>query len=389
MFEIEKNGKISLINPDVQIYNYSFSQEQLLDNWGLLHLNHYFVTAKILLTEDFQRITMEDLNRIVAGHMDFVEVCDLRDYFQTWKTNKSNPVPSSSTGIEDSTETVSLLTKTKNLPAKIQFGRNVEEPHRDFGEYMKKTLLNRILLDKFGETKQLTSNQKASVIRTAAEYILLNVSSFPTDFPRKTEYIHAANQVQLVFPGAFSDQELLGSVKIDEQGKVDGRSRGKLAQRIYDISKHMKDKNKRKQDGKGSDNQLSENGANEIEDDEDVVEFEALATDSDDDEDELEVDVVAQQALDFVKTSKGPESKILTEWEKSVTLRKTLDFSDFPALNTTFGHKLITWDFNFAYPGKIQEFREQFELLKNKMMCQFNQEVSDSIGKEMLFKLGR
>lgn len=356
----------------------------MLDSWDLLHMNHFFVSANIRATADFQRINIDDLNKIIASHTDFVEICDLRDCFIKWKSEKIAAAPSSSS-FEDIAESDSLRAKSTDFPARVQFARNIEEPYKDFSEYMKKSLMSRIVLAKLKETNLLTSSQKALVIREAAEFILLNVQSFPQEFPRKSEYMYVAKQVQSLFAGVFSDSDLLGSQVKDDKGKIVSQKRGKLSQRIYDIKKLMDKKKKQKK----GDSLVNESCADGI-----YQQVQYGTTEDLENEDptsaseEEEVSTEASNALEFVKTHKGPESKILTEWKKSAVLRKIQDFDDFPSLKTSFGHKLIKWDFDNRYPGKSEDFRKQFESLKPKMLYQFNLEITDSIGQELLSVLG-
>lgn len=338
------------------------------------------MNVKICSQADFQRITLDDLNKIVASHEDFVEICDLRDCFLKWKAEKT-AVSCSQPDLGICAETNTSRAQTPD--ASVKFSRNLERTQQDFPSYMKKSWLGRMTIIKFKETGLLSSTEKALVVREAAEFILLSVPEFPDEFPRKSEYFFATKQIHLLFAGVFSDKELLGAFLKGDDGKLANQKRGKLPQRIYDIkgnidSKEAKKKKAKKPSANGSVvHSLDENEEQmEVQDDKTITES--------DDEAQQEDLIVKQQSLEFVKIHKGPELKIFKEWKNSAPLRKKGQFFlDYPCLMNSFGHKLIRWDFDDQFPGKSEEFKKQFQCVKEKLELQYCSEITDNIGVEM------
>lgn len=352
---------------------------------------HYFEKAEVTTLTNFGRITLDDLNKIISDHDKILEVCDLREFFQKWKAEQLvSTAPSIASSVEVFSDHDSSSAKNIEVPAKIRFTRNIQDSRGDFREYMTKSLMSRLILAKFEDVRCLTSTQKSLVIREAVEFMVLGVPGFPRDFPRSSEYEYTEQQIQNVFGGVFSKEELLGYKKFDENGSKISEYKGKLKTRVYDVSKILnrksKDKTKNKDKGneKGTDQE-------EIEDVDEHALNDGLSEvcNEEDNEQLLQKELTPEnieviEALDFVRKHKGPESKVFEQWKKCSSLRKDQTFNEFPALKSTFGKKLIMWDFNDVYPGKVEEFMEQLEKSKKKLLIQFDSEISDPLGRELL-----
>lgn len=304
----------------------------------------------------------------------------MRECFIKWKAEIERETPSTSTGIEKSFEVERAKESIDNeiQVATISLVHNSENEQRckDLTSCIKKSLNGRAILAKFTENNFLSPVQKGFVIREAVELLLHNIPKFPEDFPRQSDYNFACKEIESLFPGEFTTTELLGHKKIDSNGKLLKKTRGKLAQRIYDIAKTLK---KKKAPSNAEDaivvgDQIEDDAEMDFDNDH---EYQNTADDNE----------IAANALKFIKNNMGPESKILIEWEKSAALRKKQYFSDYPSLTSTFGSKLIMWDFEHRHPGKSAEFKRQFESLKQKMMFLFESSVTDIIGIELLSNL--
>lgn len=321
-------------------------------------------------TKDLRRLSIEDANRILSHHNNFKEILDFRDAFTNWKQSTEN-------------ENNNLVMSPQNL-------HRVCNPV-SLKDFLFESAKGRMLCGIFNKEKEIDSLQKKSLIRLTVDYILRNIPGFPNDLPHDREYKTAANQLISAFPNVFTSDELLG-VKYNNEEEGVERTRGKMQQRVYDMVKYSKKKERRMGGTDQYDNLVPENTA----DTQETLEKSANnVTDDSELNEEDEIDMVCnvdeedplKLSLNFVKTQKGPEVKVLSEWKNCFSIRKDMVFEEFPALSLSFGYKLILSDFEEIYPGKVIEFRVQFNAMKKKSMHKYNLEITDKVGRERIIFL--
>lgn len=323
-------------------------------------MKHYFDMAKIEILTDFERLDIYDVNQIISKHEDdYTDILNFRDKFISWKNERTQPRSSSS----------------------IEFSQTIGSSRNTLKQYLRANLNGRMLLGKAPLCEMLSSLEKQVVVRQTADFILLSVPAFPKEFPRDSDYVFAWDQVNEIFPGKFRKSEMVGSKEFDENGKLLASSRGKLRQRIYDVARSIKDPREKKTREKTAKRKNTDESdvSDNIEDDGSIR----------DSEDESEVDQEAQESLNFLKKNKGPESKVMDAWEKTVDLRKKCQIEDFPFIKMPFAHKMLLFDFDLKYPGKTDEFKRNFSEMKLAMKTQYDMEITQKYGKELLLYLDK
>lgn len=311
--------------------------------------------------EGLRGLTNEKFKAIIQNHPDLMEILDLKEKIDVWRqtlaridenNNESRNVLNQSTG------SITLKRKEQN---------NV---YINFSAYFLKDFNGRIISENFKIEPLLSNQQKYHIVRSAGEYLLLDITDFPKEFPRESEYKAVAEEVILQFPGIFSLKDLIGFKKKCEGGST-SYSRGKLQQRLYDVAKLLKKKTAKLQEVKAKDNYKGESNV-------------AVAlSENDQQNDPLNLEEV-ENALDFLKNNSGPESKIMDFWKITFNKRREMKFDNFPALKLSFGPSMILYDFDKLYPGRVDDFKQNFENYKEKMMRQFNVEISNKIGRERI-----
>lgn len=299
---------------------------------------------------------MEDVNKICSSHDNFREILDLRDNFNKWKS-----------GLEEN--------NSIEAPDSFIFDRRVEEGIIiNFKKHFNESLKGRLLYGKFTQTNVLDELQKKFVIREATECLLKAIPDFPSSFPSLREVKMIAKQVMSLFPEMFTFLQLTG-VELDNNGKETNVARGKIRQRVYDVAKELKKK------------RTGESVSSTTDMDEDPLSIDEHTEVNNESNDDLNINAELEQCFNFVKSNKGPEARIMTDWMKSYSIRKNYKFDDIPALRQSFGYKMLLYDFEEMYPNKIDGFKFEFEYLKKKMKYQFDREITDKIGKERILAL--
>lgn len=331
----------------------------MFNSWNILELLNYFVDCNITSLSDFEKLTIDDLNRIVSSHRNFQDIIKLREKFDSLK--KARCVPTSS----------------------------IEAVQNQFSDYLRATVNGRIILQKHNSEPKdlLTSLEKQFILRRAVDFMLLKVENFPKEFPRESEYTSMWQKIDTAFEGVFTKSELLGKKLLTAEGKTISSTRGKMQQRVYDVSKHLKADGQPKQKKKKDEAtpQLSVESDENVEDDTNLNDFDNLK--KGDDMQQIEKNKkedAANKLLDFLRKNKGPEEKVLEAWKITFLLRRGYVFEDFPALKMRFGYKLICFDFKQRHGDKIEEFKVGFKDIKKSLLIQYNTEVTDKYGKELL-----
>lgn len=77
---------------------------------------------------------------------------------------------------------------------------------------------------------------------------------------------------------------------------------------------------------------------------------------------------------------------IIENWKGCFQIREKLrkgfkiSFGEFPSLRTPLGEKLILMDFEMMYPGKVEEFPDQFNAFKLKIKQKFDRDITQRRG---------
>lgn len=254
------------------------------------------------------------------------------------------------------------------------------EPRNQFSDYLRETVNGRLILQKHSKNPKdlLSSLEKQFILRRAVDFMLLKIDNFPKEFPRESEYISMWQKIDNIFEGVFSEAEVLGKKLLNSEGKRISSTRGKMQQRVYDVSKQLKAGGEPKQKKRKNDvipklvtleeNVGVDDGLNND------VQIEALEAGKE----------TIQKSMDFIRKNKGPEQKVLEAWKETFALRRGYGFDEFPALRMRFGYKLVVFDFEEIYPDKIETFKTSFKNVKKKLLIQYNTEITDKYGKELL-----
>lgn len=171
---------------------------------------HYFKETGIFDAESLRGLSNEKFKSIIEKHSDLMEILNLKDLIDHWKRNHSQSnVPDSVNPTQDEVEN-DLGTSSRdsvNLKRKATFHNSLCS---FFLQYFMRDFNGRVISAKFKKDALLSTEQRGHIIRSADEYLILDIADFPDEYPRDSEYKSVASEILEHFPGLFTLDTLIG-----------------------------------------------------------------------------------------------------------------------------------------------------------------------------------